>query len=349
MEYKSEIEISYRNKIESGLSALPGYIRTYIEGRENRLSIKTRYAYIQDLRIFLEYIQKSNPLYKDTDIKDIPLDVFDTLTTHDINEFLKNVEYYEVSGKVRHNGLPAKQRKLATLRSFYKFCNQNEMITKNPTLAVENIRIEEKDILALNSDEVVDFLEVVKNGTGMEGKQLSIQKKNADRDVAIYTLLFGTGIRISEMVGLNINGIDLKHKEFRVVRKGGNEEIIHFGESVCECLDNYIHNVRPKYLTADADPDPLFLSLKGNRLSVRRIEDMTKIYASIALPAKHITPHKMRSTFGSFIYNATGDAGLVASMLGHSNVDITLKRYAKLDSVRKEKAAEIATKMWGES
>ncbi len=346
MGYNTEIIKKYKEKLNMMYSILPYYIKTYLEGRENSITVKTQYAYAQDLKFFLEYIKKSNPTYKNTDIKDIPIDIFEEITSHDIVEFLKYIEFYKTEHGPRHNGKESKQRKLAALRAFYKFCNLNKMIKANPTLAVENIKLEEKDIIALNSDEVQDFMDVIRNGIGMEGKKLALQKKNAERDIAIYTVLLGTGIRISEMVGLNVNEIDLKHKEFRVTRKGGKEQIIHFGEDVCECLDNYIKNVRPKYLTLDSTQQALFVSLKGSRLSVRRVEDMTKTYASVALPAKRITPHKMRSTFGSFVYNKTGDAGLVADMLGHSSVDITMKRYAKLDSRRKKDAAEIASNLW---
>lgn len=343
MKYSDELELKYKAKIRNLLTELPDYMSTYIEGRRESLAVKTRYAYLMDLKFFLEYEKKYNPLYKDTELKDIPIDLFENLTPQDIIEFFINIEDYEVNGKIRTNGKVSKQRKLATLRAFYKFCNVNGLIKSNPTMAIENIKVETEDIVAMETDEVQDFLSVVRNGTGMKGKRLAIQKKNADRDLTIYTLLLGTGIRISEMVGINADEVDLVHKQFRVTRKGGKNEIIHFGEDVKVCLENYLANVRPKYITPDSEQRALFLSLKGQRLSVRRVEKMTKTYAEIALPAKHITPHKMRSTFGTFLYNETEDPGLVAKMLGHNSVDTTLKRYAKLDKKRKEKAAEIVS------
>ena len=179
-EYKSEVETFYKKKLDDMLNELPYYIRTYISGRENRISVKTQHAYALDLKIFLGFVKRSNPLYKNTDIKDIPLEALDQLQSLDITEFLKSLDYYESGNGIRQNDKKSKQRKLATLRSFYKFCNVNRILDNNPTLAVENIRLEQKDIVALETDEVQDFLDVVQNGIGFKGKKLSIQKKNAD-------------------------------------------------------------------------------------------------------------------------------------------------------------------------
>ena len=349
MNYRQEIDKLYSDKLNNLLdNVLPSYAKQFFIAHDENFSVKTKFAYAKDLKQFLEYIKSRNPIYKDKELKDIPISLFEELTPMDIEEYLYDISYYEKGGKEYENQSASKQRKLATLRSFYKYYHKNNLINNNPAASAENPKVEEKDIIAMNSDEVRSFLDAVDTGEGLNGKQKAYHKKNRERDLTIYTLLLGTGIRISEMVGLNVKDIDIEHKEFRVIRKGGKEELIHFGEDVAIRLEYYIDNVRKTYLNIENENDALFLSLRGSRLSVRQIEEMTVRYAELSVPAKHITPHKMRSTFGSFIYNETGDAGLVASMLGHSSVDITMKRYAKLDSKRKKEAADLASALWEE-
>ena len=159
------------------------------------------------------------------------------------------------------------------------------------------------------------------------------------RDLAIVTLLLGTGIRVSELVGLDLDHIDFKNNGITVTRKGGNQMIVYFGDEVCDVLVNYIENVRSTITPLKGHENALFLSIQKKRISVRAVEDLVKKYAKAIVPYKKITPHKLRSTYGTALYQETGDIYLVADVLGHKDVNTTKKHYAALDDSRRRQAA----------
>ena len=155
--------------------------------------------------------------------------------------------------------------------------------------------------------------------------------------MAILTLLLGTGIRVSECVGIDINDIDFKNSGIKIRRKGGNETIIYFGEEVEEALLDYIEE-RKLIIPITGDENALFLSLQKRRISVRAVENLVKKYSSLVTHLKKITPHKLRSTYGTALYKETGDIYLVADVLGHKDVNTTKKHYAAIEDERRKKA-----------
>lgn len=343
MTYKEEQEHLERIKLNRLKEELPEYMGRFFTGLDSSTSIKTRVAYAIDMKNFLQYVQEYNPMYREQGIKNIPLIFFEELTAMDIEEYLEHIsEYIPLNGvdsDIRQNKNEAKMRKLASLKAFYKYNNKNSILKANPTLAVDMPKLEKKNIIILEDDEMRDFMYVVKTGEGMSAKQKQFHNKTCIRDTALYTLLLGTGMRVSELVGLDIDDVDLKRNKLRITRKGGNEATIYIGEEVAEVLRDYIENDRDNYLKdieIETEKKALFFSKKHQRLSVRQIEDMTKKYAKIAIPIKKgkVTPHKMRSTFATNAYNMTQDAALVANMLGHSSTEITMKKYAKMDARR---------------
>ena len=151
------------------------------------------------------------------------------------------------------------------------------------------------------------------------------------------TLLLGTGMRVSECVGINIKDLDFQNNAVKVTRKGGNEVFLYFGEEVRETLADYLEE-RQNALTKDENEDALFLSSQGKRIGVRTVQNMVKKYAQLVTPLKKITPHKLRSTYGTNLYRETGDIYLVADVLGHSDVNTTKKHYAALEDERRRSA-----------
>ena len=171
-------------------------------------------------------------------------------------------------------------------------------------------------------------------GNGLSAKQQQFHKKTRIRDVAILTLFLGTGIRISELVGLNTEDIDFNSNAFVVTRKGGNRTILYFGDEVKAALEEYL--VERNGDDAVKNEPALFLSLRKKRISTREVQDLVKKYAKIVSPLKKITPHKLRSTFGTNLYRETGDIYVVADVLGHKDVNTTKKHYAAIsDDIRK--------------
>ena len=164
-------------------------------------------------------------------------------------------------------------------------------------------------------------------------------EKTKIRDLAIVTLLLGTGLRVSECVGLDINDIDFKNNGIKVTRKGGSEMVIYFGEEVRNALENYLETTRASATPLPDHENALFLSTQRKRMGVQAIENMVKKYAKQVTPNKKITPHKLRSTYGTSLYKETGDIYLVADVLGHKDVNTTKKHYAAIDDMRRRQAA----------
>ena len=151
------------------------------------------------------------------------------------------------------------------------------------------------------------------------------------------TLLLGTGIRVSECVGLNLNDLDFGTGSMRIHRKGGKEVILYFGSEVEFALKDYLEE-REQILPEQGHEEALFLSMQRKRLAVRSVENLVKKYARVVTPLKKITPHKLRSTYGTSLYRETGDIYLVADVLGHSDVNTTKKHYAALEDERRRSA-----------
>lgn len=155
----------------------------------------------------------------------------------------------------------------------------------------------------------------------------------------MLTLMLGTGIRVSECVGLDLNDVDFRNNGIKVHRKGGAEVVVYFGDEVRDALMEYMIE-RQKITAHDGSINALFLSMQNKRISVRSVENIVKKYSSLVTSLKHITPHKLRSTYGTSLYRETGDIYLVASVLGHKDVNTTRKHYAALEDDKRRSAAK---------
>ncbi len=199
-------------------------------------------------------------------------------------------------------------------------------------------KLHKKNIIRLDPDEVAKLLDQVENGDGLTDKQKLYHAKTKKRDFALLTLLLGTGIRVSECVGLNLSDVDLNNNGIRVQRKGGSEAIVYFGREVEDALQAYLEE-RSHARTFAEDEPALFLSMQGKRISVRAVENLVKKYAKTVTSLKKITPHKLRSTYGTSLYRETGDIYLVADVLGHKDINTTRKHYAAIEEDRRRLAA----------
>ena len=198
-------------------------------------------------------------------------------------------------------------------------------------------KLHEKEIIRLDVDEVALLLDEVEQGDKLTDKQKSYHTKTKTRDLALLTLLLGTGIRVSECVGLNISDVDFKNGGIRIYRKGGKEVTVYFGTEVEDALLDYLEE-RDRIIPEQGHEDALFLSLQRRRMAVRSVENLVKKYARTVAPLKPITPHKLRSTYGTNLYRETGDIYLVADVLGHSDVNTTKRHYAALEDERRRSA-----------
>ena len=243
---------------------------------------------------------------------------------------MEYLTYYEKDGKEYTNDERGKARKLSALRSLYKYFHSHELIEKNPAMIVRTPKIHEKEIIRLDSDEVAMLLDKAESGEDMTPKQKAYHEKTRLRDMALLTLLLGTGIRVSECVGLDIDDVDFKNNGVKVRRKGGNETVVYFGTEVEDALLDYM-NERDYMHPASGHEEALFLSLQNRRITVRAVEKLVKKYAKLVTSVKKITPHKLRSTYGTSLYRETGDIYLVADVLGHKDVNTTRRHYAAME------------------
>lgn len=326
-------------KMRAVLDTLPPFCREFFRGIEEYTSSRTRLAYAYDLRVFFEYLQECCSLCKGKDITGLPISVLEQVTRQDIEEYLGYISYYEKDGKEITNEERGKSRKLASLRSFYNFFFQNERISKNPASLVPIPKQHEKEIIRLEPNEVAVLLDQAEAGSKLTKKELEYHKKTKLRDVALLTLLLGTGIRVSECVGLDIQDVDFDSNGIKIRRKGGNETVVYFGEEVEAALLDYMAE-RSHILPETGHENALFLSLQNRRMAVRSVENLVKKYASRVTTLKKITPHKLRSTYGTSLYRETGDIYLVADVLGHKDVNTTRKHYAAQEDERRRRAAK---------
>lgn len=322
------------------LETLPSFCKTFFRGIEEYTSSRTRLAYAYDIRLFFEYLHETNAVCRKMEITEYPLSLLDDIKRTDIEEYLQYMSLYQKDGKDITNDERGKARKLASLRSFYNYYFQNEMISTNPAALVPLPKQHEKEIIRLEPNEVAILLDQVEDGTKLTKKELEYHKKTKLRDVALLTLLLGTGIRVSECVGLDISDINFEVNGIKIRRKGGYEAVIYFGNEVETALLDYLEE-RDHIIPAEGHENALFLSLQNRRMAVRSVENLVKKYSSRVTTLKKITPHKLRSTYGTTLYQESGDIYLVADVLGHKDVNTTRKHYAAQADERRRKAAQM--------
>lgn len=338
--YHEQVNIDNAVKLRSLLDTLPLFCKDFFRGIEPTTSSRTRIAYAYDLGIFFEFLKSKNPIVKNIPIKELKVEILDQIKAVDIEEYLEYLTYYHSEDKERINKENGKKRKLVSLRSFYNYYFKKEIITTNPPSLINVPKLHDKEIVRLDIDEVARLLDEVENGEAMTKAQQKYHEKTKLRDLALMTLLLGTGIRVSECVGLDMNDVDFNNNGIKIRRKGGYEVVVYFGEEVRTALLTYLEE-RNKVVPLKGHEDALFLSMQLKRLGVRSVENLVKKYASTVTKLKKITPHKLRSTYGTSLYRETGDIYLVADVLGHKDVNTTKKHYAAIEDSRRRSAAKV--------
>ncbi|MCQ2564550.1 MAG: tyrosine-type recombinase/integrase, partial [Clostridia bacterium] len=265
----------------------------------------------------------------------------DNITPQMIERFLSWITFYDKdNGVVMKNGERGKLRKLSSIRAFFKYFFNKDMIKSNVASKVASPKLHDKPIIRLEPQEVAGLMHSCTNQSGFSEHQRKYNEKYIVRDNAILSLFLTTGIRVSECVGLNVEDINFDLNSFRITRKGGNQVILYFGEETAEALKSYL--AFRDTLNLSRDERALFISSQGKRMMVRSMEYLVKKYARNATPLKNITPHKLRSTYGTNLYNQTKDIYIVAEVLGHKDVNTTKKHYAAIsDDIRRSVAGKV--------
>lgn len=340
--YNEQVDIENIKKLRTMLSELPAFFKDFFRGIEPRTQSRTRIAYAYDIKIFLQFLLEENSSIKKsyTNMTDIPISVLESLTVTDIEEYMEYLKYRDTDGKKISNKENAIKRKISTLKSVFKYFYRTEKLSENIMERVQLPKLHSKEIIRLDIDEVAMMIDEAENGEGLSDRQRAYHGKTKVRDVALLSLLLGTGIRVSECVGLDISDVDFKNNGILIHRKGGKEVTVYFSDEVKEALQNY-YDERVLILEESGHEGAFFLSMQNKRLSVRSVENLVKKYAKIISPLKKVTPHKLRSTYGTNLYKETGDIYLVADVLGHSDVNTTKKHYAAIEDDRRRSARNV--------
>lgn len=340
--YHEELMIEQTKRLREILACLPSFCTTVFRGIEPTTAPRTRIAYARDIKTFFEFLVVQNSTLKNKDIKQISLSDLNMLTAFDFEEYMEYLKVYNKAGNEYTNGDYSIKRKMSAVRVLFKYLYKKEMIDSNQTEKVDMPKLHEKAIIKMDPNETARFLDNVDYGTSLTDREKLYHEKTKTRDLALLTLMLGTGIRVSECVGLDINDVDFDNSRIKITRKGGYESFVYFGVEVFDALNAYLDE-RENILASEGHENALFLSSQKKRIGVRTVENMVKKYSSTVTPLKKITPHKLRSTYGTTLYKETGDIYLVADVLGHKDVNTTRKHYADIDDDRRRSAKDQVT------
>ena len=339
--YFNERNLKNEQKIREQLTFLPAFCEDFFIGIENNTSALTRLNYTYDLRLFFDYMFNETNVFAGKNTNTLQVRDLNNITSKTIERFISYIGNYTGSdGKTYTNGEDGKARKIATLRSFLKYFFKRGLITSNVAANVDIPKLHDKTIIRLEVDEVAKLLDEAEYGDNLSGNAREYHKHTKVRDVAILTTLLGTGMRVSECVGLDVNDVDFEINGLRITRKGGNQVVIYFSDEIREALLKWLElrNNNP-YLKEEP---ALFTSLQNRRITPRAVQKLVKKYSELTTPLKHITPHKLRSTYGTALYQETQDIYIVADVLGHKDINTTKKHYAAMsDDIRRQAASKV--------
>lgn len=313
------------------LDELPSFYKDYILGvPEDVMATSTRVEYARNVREFFQYLENCNPYFKEKGKKNITIADLKLITKTDANEYaayLTTYKFQKKEGSEEENySSKTVSRKISAVSSMYKELIRLDKLNENPFSVIRRPKDKEHVIIHLTEKERKKLLDTAYMGTGLSNESLRFH--DGIRDRAILALLLDTGMRVSELVGLDLSDIDMEECSAIILRKGGKTEEVFFSDSTKILLEEYMAN-RNGTLKSYSTP-ALFISRRYERLGVRGIEYMVKKYAKIAVPMKadKISPHKLRSSFAMAFYEKEPDLLLLKDILGHNNI-ATTTIYAK--------------------
>lgn len=328
-------------KLNEMLAELPPFCSVFFIGIQDTTTPLTRLNYAVDLKTFFNYLTNFETKFYNKQIQSITIQDIDNIDAQTIERYMAHISYYDKKdGTILTNGERGKLRKLSTIRAFLKYFFNKDMLTSNVASKVRSPKLHEKPIIRLENEETAELMYSCDTLSGFSDHQRKYNEKFKKRDNAIISLFLTTGIRVSECVGLNIDDFNFNLNSFRVTRKGGNQVILYFGEETAQILKEYLQF--RETLNLPNEERALFISSQNKRMMVRAMQYLVKKYAKVATPLKNITPHKLRSTYGTNLYKETKDIYIVAEVLGHKDVNTTKKHYAAIsDDVRKSVAGKV--------
>ena len=266
---------------------------------ERNVSPHTLRNYASDLEQFRQH------LFNVEKRDDFPIDGIDRLT---IREWMAGLHGDHKKTSVA--------RKLASLRTFFQFLVREGKLKSNPAKQVATPRVEKKLPNHLSMEDAVRFIETPDTNTDL-----------GRRDRAILEFLYATGIRVGELVGINLSDVDMRERMVRVLGKRKKERIVPFGEPATQALMHYLEETRAFFLNecpeAERDVNALFLHRRGGRLTTRSVGRMIDKYIKQCADIHNISPHSLRHTFATHLLDSGADLRDIQELLGHARLSTT--------------------------
>lgn len=326
--YQSTRDQDLNRKTEEKLRELPEFISTYITRNAMNLAATTRYGYISNYSVFFGYLNEYVDEFKDKKISDITLEEFGSLDYKVIDKF---ITWYS-----KDRSKSAINRMFSSMSAVYRFFIRQHKLTSDPFMATERPKIDEVKVVSLKKEEEIKLLEGISSGDGLSERQKKYHERLATRDMAIIMLILDTGIKVSELVDLDVDDIDLNDNTIVVPFASNDIRTIKISQEMSDLLGVYISD-RSEKLDPLGVETALFLSRKGSRITPRSVQRLVKKYGKLILPDyKHISPGSLRATFAcDLLEENDGDISVVSKALGHGHLSTTAV-YADVASTRKK-------------
>lgn len=340
---KPDIYTKIQGRYKEKLLQLPDFICDFLFSIQKK-QIRTRLEYAKDLGIFLEYLHLIDK-FGDKNIMDFTAKDMEVLEERDIWNFLDFLTSYKktfltTTGKSKTqeftNGDVGKSRKIATIHEFFAYLLDKELIAKDVSRKVDITLHAKKSIKdRLDFKDIEKFYSTIIDDVNIENTRKQIfHEKVKFRDYIIVLIFSYTGIRVSELVQLDINEISIDKKAMVVVRKGGDQEKVPIPSRILEDIAEYVERRKQMTGLEGEANNALFISLHRKRIDPRTVRQMLEKYRQRSGIDIKITPHVFRRTFGTRHYNRYRDMFLTAKIMGHSSAETTRRFYADPDEER---------------
>lgn len=332
-----------QGRLRDYLSELPDFVFRFIDYYYDGDSVNTQLAFALDIKIFLNFLCVTKKFPYDS-IEDFTENDMEQISVDDLLEYKSylrqyTLTYIDADGKsyerTHRNSAYGINRKMSSLRSLFSYLYKTDKISQNITLKVDMNKLVQKIKKPLTVQETMRLMDVILNGEKyFKGRQLTEYLNRKTRDIALYLTYLGTGVRVSELVNLDISDIDFETSSFTVTRKGGSEDEIFMPVQVENELLTYLEWRKEKKVDSPA----LFISRNNERLTVSSVEHNLKTYCYAAgITNKDKTrPHALRRTFACTLLEEGVDIKMVAELMGHKNIEVTHKFYAQYSSKAKK-------------
>lgn len=326
-------------KIIKYCDILPECCHSFLLETGTEIAPSSRLAYARELSAFFDYLILSSPIFCELKKEDFTINEIKKITSQDISRYL-------TAFKDRGQMERTIARKRAALSSFFGYLTKHKLIDYNPVLAAVKVKIHQSDeVIHIDIDEQLKLLNSVDTGANLDSKKQKYHNRYKLRDYALLLMLLDTGMRVSELNRINIEDVDFEDCSVVIIRKGGNIQTIYFSDETKDALNAYLEE-RTIKLHVLAKQDPLFATLKNERLSIRAIENLVKKYTSSSLPGigNKLSPHKMRASFAMAYYEEEKDILALQRKLGHKNLAAT-NIYAKATDTKMKETRSVLENM----